>query len=102
MSKENNTQSLSDTLREESAKPLTMKDRIVGIVLALLFAGAGVGMLLSPDLFTFGDERPTGRGGRMIAFLLEVLWSRPVGGVLVLLALLMIWGSITKKSAESG
>jgi hypothetical protein len=42
---------------------------------------------------------PSGRRGRQIVTILEWVWSRPVGAVAVLLALLMIWGALTKKGA---
>ena len=102
MTASNSGKSLRETLIEESAKPLTFKDRIGGIALALAFIAVGASMIVWPAFLSVDDENiPSGRGGRTIAVLLEVVWSRPVGGLLILLALLMVWGSITKKSAEA-
>jgi len=75
-----------------------MKDRVVGLVLAIIFAGAGVAMILRPVIFTFDGDGPSGRRGRQIVTVIEWVWSRPVGAIAILLALLMIWGALTKKN----
>lgn len=91
-----------DTLQRPAGQaqqePLTLKDRLIGLGLALVFAAVGTGMMLRPEWFEITGEGPSGRRGRMIVWLLKILWSRPIGAVLILLALLMIWGCLSRRS----
>lgn len=95
---------MSDLLAE-AEKPLTVMDRVIGVGLGLVFAGLGVWMLIDPSLSIIGDETATGRGGRKVAGLVrlvEMVWSRPLGVILVVLGVLVLFGAVTKKSVGKG
>lgn len=91
--------SLGDELLAESQKPLTMKDRFVGVFIALVMFGLAAGMFIRPVLLGGAGDDLGGRKTRGYINLIEMVWSRPVGGVLILLGLLVLFGALTKKSA---
>jgi hypothetical protein len=87
---------------EKPRVPVTAKDRVTGIVVALVLLGLGAAMILWPDLgLVPADADPSGRGGRKVVGLLkiaEMVWSRPVGGIAGVLGLLVAFGSLTNKT----
>jgi len=95
-------ESVRDQLEAAAAEPLTPKDRIVGLLMAIVIAGLGVWMFLRPVLIDLGGNEPNSRKARGFMNMLDWIWSRPVGVIAILLALLMIYGSLTKKSAPKG
>ena len=87
------------SLVEEGNKPFTVADRVQGVVIALVFGGLGVWMWVQPSLSLMGDETASGRGGRKVAGLLrlvDVVWSRPLAVILILLAVMVLFGALTK------
>ena len=88
---------------EARNEPVTMKDRIVGVVIGLAMIGFGVGTWLNPELIAdaFREDSPSGRGGRKIVFFLNLAWNRPVGSILLLLGLLVLYGALTRKKEAS-
>jgi hypothetical protein len=93
------TKPLAQQLLDETKKPLTMKDRIVGILIACILVGLCIAMWLKPDILGLHATDFTGRGGRTIATIIDLAWSRPVGAILGVVATLMIYGSFTKPGA---
>jgi hypothetical protein len=93
--------SLGDELLEESEKPLTIKDRIHGVFFALMMFGLAAWMFIRPVLLS-GDETAdvSSRRTRGIVNLIDWAWSRPMAIFLILFGLLVIWISLTKKSAS--
>jgi hypothetical protein len=89
---------LSEELIEASKKPLTAKDRVVGIVIALVLIGLCIGMWIRPDILPV-ESSDLGRGGRRVVLIVEFVWSRGIGAILGLVGLLVIYGSLTKPSA---
>lgn len=87
---------------EKPRVPVTAKDRVAGVVVALVFLGLCAAMMLWPDLgLVPADYDPSGRGGRKVMGLLkiaEMVWSRPVGGIAGVLGLLIAFGSLTNKT----
>ena len=77
------------------------KDKLVGVVLILVFVGLGVGMIVHPDLIS-DDVDPVGRKTQGILNLIDLVWSRPVGGLTKLLGLLMTPSLFWKSSGHSG
>lgn len=73
----------------EDDKPLTIGQRIAGIAFALVLIGFGIAMFVNPDM---GTEGETSR--KLIGKLIIWLWSRPLGVVLFLLAILVLIGSL--------
>ncbi len=70
-------------------------------MIVVLFALAA-GMFIRPVLFPEDTAAEiTRHKTRKMVALVDLAWSRPVAVVLVLLALLMLWGTLTKKSAKA-
>ncbi len=90
--------SLKDELLEANKEPLTLKDRIIGILIAAGLIAFGVCTWLWPELIAESGADPSGRGGRKILFVLNLLWSRPVGSIGILLGIAAVHGALTKKS----
>jgi hypothetical protein len=93
--------SMADDLFEDADMPVTLKDRIVGLVLALAFGTFGVCTWIWPRIAALSEAHPGGRGGRRAKLWLDLLWSRPVGSIAIVLAVVILWGVITKRSASS-
>lgn len=94
--------SLREELIKESETPLIMKDRLGGLLIAVVMFGLAAGMFIRPVLLgSTEDADVTGRRANKLLWLVELGWSRPVGGLLVLLGLLVVWGSLTKRSASA-
>ncbi len=93
----------AEELIAEAEKPLTMKDRLVGIVIAVIMFALAAGMFVRPVLLAGADSGDvSGMRTRGFMNIIEMAWSRPVGGILVLIGLLVVWGSLTKRSAPKG
>lgn len=91
---------LAEELIAEAEKPLTMKDRLVGIVIAIVMFALAAGMFVRPVLLSSADTTDvSGRRTRGLLNIIDLAWSRPVGGILILVGLLVVWGSLTKRSA---
>ena len=81
-------------------KPITPKERVKAMFIAIGMVLAGIGMWVWPQFYLsdliyrlFGNEpvhqfRPK----------LDIFWCRPTGVVVILLGLLALWGIFTKKS----
>jgi hypothetical protein len=100
MTEESPRKALLEELAEESNEPMTMKDRIIGLLIAIILGGLAVGMWLTPEFLSISTTSTSGRGARKIAWLLEIIWSRPLAVIIALLAIMAIWGALTKKSGE--
>ena len=84
MGPEEKKKTLAEELLEEGEKGLTPKDRVKGILLSLTFIVLGASMWFWPEFLSMEGIDPSGRGGRRVALILEVIWSRPVGLILAL------------------
>ena len=84
-------------LNELPTEPRSLKDRLIGLVLAIAFIGLCAGIWLAPDLIGMDSAEYTGRTARKVAFFVNLLWSRPVGTIAGILGLLMVWGSFSKE-----
>lgn len=74
---------------------ITIADRIVGLVVGLLFIGLCTGIWLKPDLISGNVDK---LGGPAIASALDLVWSRPVAIISGIIGLFVAWGSITRKT----
>jgi hypothetical protein len=83
-------------------EPYTLKERLIGLGLALAFLLIGVAMWKWPDLGLVPDEAdPSGRGGRRLVLVLRVLewlWSRPVGTILGFVGGAVLYGALTRRT----
>lgn len=87
----------------QPSTPMTLKDRVIGAGLALLFGAFGLWMLLRPNFdLSSGGESPTRHKTRLIFYLLDLAWSRPTGVILLLLAVLMLWSAARGRAATPG
>lgn len=77
-------------------QPRTLKDRAVALTLAVIFVGLGAAMVYRPVLLDAVQGKLSGRSSRRIAATFELIWSRPVGVVAVLLGLLLLWGVFSR------
>jgi len=92
--------SLEDSMAEIRKEPITAKDKIVGMIIAILLIALCVGVWLVPDLIPVDSLDVSGRGGRKIARFIHFIWSRPVGSIAGVIGLIVGWGAITKKVGE--
>lgn len=92
--------SLLEELTAANQEPMTFRDRIVGIGMALVMLGLAAWMFIRPVLLPVDTSDLSGRRGSRLVMLLDMAWSRPVGVVVALLALLVLWGSLTKRSSQ--
>ena len=97
---ENEGKSLEQKVNEIRSEPITEKDKLIGVILAAVFIALCIGVWLKPDLISLDTSEFSGRGGRAIARILDVIWSRPAGTVAGILGLLVGWGALTKKVGE--
>jgi hypothetical protein len=76
-------------------KHLSGTQRVIGGLFALALLGLCAGTWLAPDLLSFAQEVDvSGRGGRRIVNLINLLWSRPAGTIAGLLGLFIAFGVI--------
>lgn len=75
--------------------PITLKDRITGALTGVVIAGLGVAMIIRPDLRIDSDDM-SGRRGRGLAWLLDLVWSMPAGIVLAGLGALVLAGALLR------
>lgn len=88
-----------ENLLEAAAKePITARDRIIGGIIALVLIGFCVGVWLAPDLVGVDTSELSGRKGRSVGNIVNLLWSRPAGTIAGALGLLMAWGVLMKGS----
>lgn len=75
--------------------PKTFMDRFMAVVLAAIFIGLGVYMVMNPEVMGFSEELSRART-RLWARVLEFVWSWPVGVLLVLFGLICFSGAFGK------
>lgn len=92
--------SLEQKVDEIRSEPVTAKDKVIGVVIAVLFIALCVGVWAKPDLISLDTSEFSGRGGRTIARILNIIWSRPAGTIAGIVGLLVGWGALTKKVGE--
>lgn len=94
--------STNDRVVADARKPLTTKDRVVGGAMALALIALCVGIWVKPDLFAFVDaSEMSGRGGRKVANILAIIWSRPVGTIAGLLGVLVLLGAVLRRGGAA-
>lgn len=102
----NQTDTISNPSGDELAAapdvPFTLKDRFIGLLIVLVMFGLTAGMFLRPVLFQPDTSEMGRHRTRGVFMLVDLEWSRPVGVVLALIGLLVLWGSLTRRSAPSG
>jgi len=92
--------SLEQKLDEIRSEPVTAKDKVIGIVIAVVLIALCVATWLDPDLISLDTSDFSGRGGRAIARVVNIIWSRPTGTIAGIVGLLVGWGALTKKVGE--
>lgn len=91
---------LGDELVAAAEEPLTLKDRVVGALISLVMLVLAAGMFVRPALLpSDASQGVSGRRTSGLLSLVDLVWSRPVGVMLILLGLLVLYGSLTKKGA---
>lgn len=95
-----------DEAAAEPKEPVTLKDRLIGLGMALAMLVLGVGMFIMPVLLPAEEISDVSRHRtRGWLFIVEMLWSRPVGVVLILLVfllgMLVVWGVIKGEKISS-
>jgi hypothetical protein len=89
-----------ESILDARKEPITIKDKALGAVIAIVFFALCAGTWLSPGLLSLDISQFSGRGGRTIAWLVNTIWSRPVGTIAGIIALIMVWGLLTKKVGD--
>lgn len=99
-------ETISSVLRDAAdgklheANSSSLKDKLVGVVLILVFLGVGIGMIVHPNLIP-DDVDPSGRRTQGIINLIDIVWSRPVGVIAILLGLLMTPSLFRKSGVDN-
>jgi hypothetical protein len=93
----NDEKTLEQKVDELRSEPITAKDKAVGFLIAVVLLALCVGVWIQPDLIGVDSSDFSGRGGRKIARILNIIWSRPTGTVAGIFGLIIGWGAITKK-----
>ncbi len=75
---------------------MTIKDRVIFFVFGAGLVALGVSMFMHPDFVMEGSAESARARTRLILWILEMVWSRPVGVILFLLGLLMFVGMCQK------
>lgn len=82
-------------------KPVTLKDRLIGLAIGIGLIALGVAMWVNPELSPAeGASVGRHRTGLWI-WLIDLVWSRPGGAVSGLLGLLVAYGSFVRKAAST-
>ncbi len=97
---ETECKSLEQKVDEIRSKPITAKDKVIGTVVAVVFIALCVGTWFKPSLISLDTSEFSGRGGRAIARIVNIIWSRPAGTIAGIVGLLVGWGILTKKVGE--
>jgi hypothetical protein len=63
----------------DESKSTPLEARIVGAIVGLVNIGLGVSMWVWPDIGGAAGEEPTRDRTRLLALLIEWIWSRPAG-----------------------
>lgn len=85
-----------------ASEPVTVKDRLVGLGMVLAMFLIGGGMFIRPVLLPTDEISDVSRHRtRGVVYIVEMVWSRPVGIALVVLGALLCFaivkGAIAKK-----
>ncbi len=99
--KESDSKSLEKAVGEIRSQPITVKDKVLGIAIAVVLIALCVGTWFKPDLVSIDTSQFSGRGGRSIARILNVVWSRPAGTIAGIVGLITGWGTMAKKVGET-
>ncbi|MEI6808879.1 MAG: hypothetical protein WCN95_09150 [bacterium] len=78
--------------------PVTVRDKVVGVVIGLVFIALCAGILLNPDLVSENATSISGSGGQLMLRVIDIIWSRPTGAISGIIGLFVGWGSITRKT----
>ena len=90
---------MESTGAPQPAKPTSIRDRLVSLMLAAGLAGLGVFMILRPDYRHGPAEGSRGRTKLLVA-VLDWIWSVPAGVILVLIGLLFLWGALSRLGGQ--
>ncbi len=82
-------QSLGESVEAMAKEPLTAKEKIGAIVVAVVLIGFCVAVWVLPDLVNIDTSELSGRRGRGIAGVLNFVWSRPLATVAGVIGLLV-------------
>jgi len=82
----------------EEESGMSPKDRIVAFVMGCGITFLGVAMWIWRDSGISESDEPTRAKTRLIAQLIDWLWSRPVGVIAILIGLLFVIGAFMKAS----
>jgi C4-dicarboxylate transporter len=93
----NDDKTLEQKVDELRSEPITAKDKAVGLLIAVVLLALCIGVWMKPDLIGVDSSDFTGRGGRKITRILNIIWSRPTGTVAGVFGLIIGWGALTKK-----
>lgn len=92
---------MEKTAAKPRSRPVTVRDKAIGLIIAALLLALCAGTWLKPDLVsTLNASRSSDPGGQDLARLLDILWSRPAGGVAGALGLFIAWGALTRKVGQ--
>lgn len=79
------------------SRKATLSERVGFIVFAIIFGLICTLIFLDPELVSIDTSEMDGRKGRGIGNIINLLWSRPVGGILGLISLVLTWNAISGK-----
>lgn len=88
---------LNQNSGKAKVEPVTIKDKLFGLLFAAIFIGLCAAIWLKPDLVSNNEAAISESCGKVTTQVLEVLWSGPVGILAGLVGLFIGWGAITKK-----
>lgn len=85
----------------QARKPLTLKDRIQAVLVALGCLAAGSAMWIWHEFYVSDLISMAIRGEAVHRFRIKIdwLWCRPTGALLILVGLIALLGALTKRSA---
>lgn len=81
-------------------KPLTTRDRVIGVALGAVLIGYCIAVWIQPDLTSIDRSNFSGRGGRSVAGLINLLWWWPTATVAGLFGALVVFVSLKPPSAK--
>jgi hypothetical protein len=80
--------------------PMTFADRIPFFVFAAILIGLAAWMFFRPQILSIDPAELGGRRARGWAYIVEMIWSQPVGVLIALVGLFFAWGGISAKTKD--
>lgn len=91
---------MSESPQSPKSTPATTKQKLGGLFVGLILGSLGVWMIVNPQSPIHGDTEPTRARTGLIVTALDWIWGLPGGIILLLLTLLIVWGSFLPNTEE--